>query len=62
MEHHRWTRGRHFISTDPGLVDVDGVHRFLSTESYWARGIPRAAVEGAARHSLVFGVYDGERP
>ncbi|HYC06038.1 MAG TPA: GNAT family N-acetyltransferase [Azospirillaceae bacterium] len=61
MDHHRLIRGRHFISTDPGLIDIDAVHRFLSTESYWARGIPREAVEHAARHSLLFGLYDAER-
>ena len=45
------------ISDDPGLLDLDMVHRYLATESYWARGIPRETVERAARHSLCFGVY-----
>ena len=45
------------ISDDPGLLDLDVVHRYLATESYWAQGIARATVERSARHSLCFGVY-----
>jgi GNAT superfamily N-acetyltransferase len=48
------------VSTDPERVDVDLVHRFLSRESYWARGVDRATVERSLRNSLVFGVYRGE--
>lgn len=44
------------ISTDPARLDVDLVHRFLST-SYWAAGRPREVVERSIRHSLCFGVY-----
>ena len=49
------------LDDDPGRVDVDAVHRFLSEESYWARGRPREVVErlvhGASR---VVGLYDAE--
>ena len=45
------------ISTAPERVDIDVVHGFLAEDSYWARGIPRAAVERAIDHSLCFGVY-----
>ena len=45
------------ISDDPGWLDLDVVHGFLATESYWARGIPRETLERAVRHSLCFGVY-----
>ncbi|HEX6708427.1 MAG TPA: GNAT family N-acetyltransferase [Albitalea sp.] len=48
------------VDTDPSRLDVGLVHRFLSTESTWARGIPRETVERAIRHSLCFGVYDGD--
>jgi GNAT superfamily N-acetyltransferase len=47
------------ISTDPERLDLDMIHRFLTEESYWSRGIPRATVERAIRHSLCFGVYQG---
>ncbi|MEQ4573803.1 MAG: GNAT family N-acetyltransferase [Gammaproteobacteria bacterium] len=45
------------ISTDKHELDVDLVHRFLSTEAYWSRGIPRATVERAIDGALCFGGY-----
>jgi GNAT superfamily N-acetyltransferase len=48
------------IDTDPGRVDIDVVHAWL-TRSYWARGIPRSVVERSLRGSLVWGVYQGTR-
>jgi GNAT superfamily N-acetyltransferase len=45
------------LSTDPDRVDVDRVHRWLSTDSYWAAGRPRDVVERAFANSLVLGVY-----
>jgi GNAT superfamily N-acetyltransferase len=47
------------IGTDPAELDLDLIHGFLSTHSTWARGIPRATVERAIRHSLCFGGYLG---
>ncbi len=46
------------ISSDPNWVDVDVVWRFLSEESYWARGIPRETVLRSLPHSILFGVYE----
>lgn len=48
------------VSTDPARLDVDLIHEFLAA-SYWARGIPRSVVERSIRHSLCFGLYDGEQ-
>ena len=48
------------ISTDHDRLDVDVVFRFLSEESYWSPGIPRAVVERSIDNSLCFGVYHGE--
>jgi GNAT superfamily N-acetyltransferase len=45
------------ISTDRDELDVDLIHRFLSEEAYWSRGIPRATVERAIAGSLCFGGY-----
>lgn len=45
------------VSSDPGRLDVGLVHRFLSEESTWARGIPRSVLERALAHSLCFGGY-----
>ncbi|MFN2563393.1 MAG: GNAT family N-acetyltransferase [Gemmatimonadaceae bacterium] len=57
----RWSRGQFEVDTDPGRVDLSVVHDFLSRQSYWAAGIPRAVVERAVRHSIVFGLYHGVR-
>jgi GNAT superfamily N-acetyltransferase len=50
------------ISADPAELDVGLIHRFLSEESYWARGIPRATLERALAHSVcVGGFLDGRQ-
>ncbi len=48
------------LDDDPARVDVDAVHAFISRESYWGRGRPRARVERAIRgSSRVVGLYSG---
>ncbi len=50
------------ISTDPARLDRELVHRFLSEESYWARGRTREQGERIIGRSLCFGAYaDGGR-
>lgn len=49
------------ISTDPARLDVDAIHRFLSEESYWARGRTREVVERTIANSLCFGAFLGQR-
>lgn len=49
------------ISTDPARLDRDLIHRWLSQESYWARGVPRAVVDKALDHSLCFGAFQDGR-
>ncbi|MFF5186825.1 GNAT family N-acetyltransferase [Streptomyces sp. NPDC000345] len=46
------------ISTDPGRLDIERVHRWLSTDAYWAIGRARDKQEQAVAGSLNFGVYD----
>jgi GNAT superfamily N-acetyltransferase len=48
------------VSTDPGLLDVDVIHGFL-THSYWSPGIPKETVASALRHSLCFGLYEQQK-
>ena len=48
------------ISTDKSRLDIDLIHRFLTTEAYWARNIPRDLVERSIENSMCFGAYDGE--
>lgn len=45
------------LSTDPARLDRALIHDYLSRQSYWARGVPRAVVDRAIDHSLCFGVY-----
>jgi len=45
------------ISTDISKLDVNIIHRFLSEESYWAKGIPKNIVEKAILNSICFGLY-----
>jgi len=49
------------ISTERAELDFDAIHRYLSVESYWARGIPAATLRRAIDHSLCFGGYLGVR-
>ena len=50
------------ISTDRARLDIDLIHRFLSEESYWAKGRDRATVERSIENSLPFGAYlDGRQ-
>jgi GNAT superfamily N-acetyltransferase len=48
------------LDDDPGRVDLDAVHAFISSESYWGRGrsreLVRRAVEGSQR---IVGLYRG---
>lgn len=46
------------ISSDKGRLDRDTVHRFLSEEAYWSRGVAREQVDRAIEHSICFGAYD----
>lgn len=50
------------ISTDASRLDVDVVHRWLSTDAYWALGRPREVVETSIANSLCFGAFDDGEP
>ena len=45
------------ISTNKELLDINIIHNYLSTESYWALNIPKSTVEKAIENSICFGVY-----
>ena len=49
------------LSTDPARLDVDLVHRWLSTDAYWALGRSRDVVARSIEHSLNVGAYDDGR-
>ncbi|MER0482313.1 GNAT family N-acetyltransferase [Streptomyces sp. Edi2] len=46
------------LSMDPDRLDVELVHRWLSTDAFWALGRTRETVEESVRGSLNFALYD----
>ncbi|MGW0944526.1 GNAT family N-acetyltransferase [Streptomyces sp. NPDC002623] len=46
------------ISADPARIDAERVHRWLSTDAYWALGRERDKQDRAIAGSVNFGVYD----
>ena len=50
------------LDDDKARVDRTEVHRFLSEESYWAAGRPRAVQDRLIDEAVrVVGLYDGDR-
>lgn len=45
------------FSSDPSRLDIALIHDWLTTKSYWAKGIPRETVERSIANSLNFGIY-----
>ena len=54
-------RDAYLISTDIRRIDLQFVHRYLSEESYWAKGVPLDVVRKSIAHSVCFGVYEAEQ-
>jgi GNAT superfamily N-acetyltransferase len=48
------------ISTDPARLDIDAIAAML-TRAYWAQGRTREMIVRYVQHSLVFGIYHGEK-
>jgi GNAT superfamily N-acetyltransferase len=46
------------FSADPARLDVPRIHKWLSTDAYWALGRTLATQEAAIAGSLNFGAYD----
>jgi GNAT superfamily N-acetyltransferase len=45
------------VSTDVARFDLDRVHRWLSSEAYWCKGIPREVFDRSVQGSLCFGAF-----
>ncbi|THU38154.1 GNAT family N-acetyltransferase [Niastella caeni] len=45
------------IKTGKENMDVKTIHRYLSEDSYWARGIPYAMVDHSLTHSFCIGAF-----
>lgn len=56
------TLGEYLVTTERSRMHVTDIHRWLSTESYWAKGIPLETVQRSFDHSFVAGVIrDGRQ-
>ncbi|KAI5853530.1 hypothetical protein BZA05DRAFT_435909 [Tricharina praecox] len=53
---------RFLASTDPALLDIGTIHRYISGTSYWARGTPYSVVKRGLQNSLSLGIYDISAP
>lgn len=54
-------RGAYELSTRRDRLDLDLIHRFLSTEFWDTLGMRREVLERAVERSLCFGVYEGDQ-
>jgi hypothetical protein len=52
---HEVSDGPYQVSTDISKLDVNVIHKYLSEESYWAKGIPRDVLEKAIIIPFVLG-------
>ncbi|WP_312206631.1 GNAT family N-acetyltransferase [Epilithonimonas hominis] len=50
-----------YISTDKSKMDIEIIHKYLSEESYWAKGISKEIVEKSVANSFCFGVFYHDR-
>jgi GNAT superfamily N-acetyltransferase len=57
----QWQRPGFLITDQRETLDDDLIYQFLSTESYWAKGIPKATVVRSLDHSLCFGLFEGQQ-
>jgi len=58
-----WTRGSHFISTDPTLISIPQlITVFDSPECHWAKSMPEEGMKEMLENSLNFGLYEGSAP
>jgi len=51
----------YYISTEKSKLDNKLIHKYLSEESYWAKGIPLSTVMRAIENSMCFGIYIGSK-
>jgi nitroimidazol reductase NimA-like FMN-containing flavoprotein (pyridoxamine 5'-phosphate oxidase superfamily)/ribosomal protein S18 acetylase RimI-like enzyme len=52
----RW-HGDYLLSSDVSRIQFDYVHRFLSEQSYWAKGVSADRLRTSLANSLCFGLY-----
>jgi GNAT superfamily N-acetyltransferase len=53
----QWQKDNYTITTNRAAFSIEYIHRYLSTQSYWAEGIPLQTVQKSVEGSLSFGVF-----
>lgn len=48
------------VTSELSLAEMETAHRWLSTESYWAKGQPRSSFDRSVANSLCFALRDRE--
>lgn len=54
-----WQHNEFTISTDPARLQLGVIHKYLSEDSYWAKGRELEITKRAIENSLCFGIYHG---
>ncbi|MFB6343531.1 GNAT family N-acetyltransferase [Saccharicrinis sp. FJH62] len=49
------------VSTDKTRLDINRIHQYLSTESYWAKNRDIDIVKRSVENSLCFGLYSDDQ-
>lgn len=57
----QWQKGEFTIDTQRERLQFDVIYRFLIEESYWSQNRTREQTERAIKHSLCFGVFEGDQ-
>ena len=50
----------YFLSFDLAEFNINRVHRWLSVEAYWSRGLPRDVMMRSLENSIVLGLYHND--
>ena len=53
--------GDYFFSDDKNRLQINVIHNYLSTQSYWAQNIPLKLVEDCIAGSDCFGIYFNDK-
>jgi GNAT superfamily N-acetyltransferase len=57
----RWTKDNFWITDDNQAADIDFITQELN-KTYWAEGRSRETVEKSVRNSIMFSLFDRDRP
>ena len=56
-----WQRNGFTITTDKNSLDVEFIHKFISTDSYWGKGRSLELIQRSIDNSLNFGVFQADK-